>query len=496
MIIPQNNIITNDKVPQDPEYKNLRIVRYQSDRNAQNNYNGRTYQFQHEYADYTVLKTTISRKGGSKNYRLVASVHPNLKTFVDIVRYDPADPPIDDYYALGMKIAHDQTQSDFKGQKKQNALDFKNYLLEGIRGHRTLYLPPITGWQAKSVFDKTIFVSFDESDPNAMYGELYLPKRPIMQADGQTQTAALFQVAKTIDAINAGALESLVVTLEIELNVSEREAGQSFADRNGRGSKKNKNLVINLDTSSALSRLRADAIEGTVFQGRIADGRTTGTSETATSNIVDLSTMEQMLLNVISNGRIKQENFKHHHIEHFLPYAKEFISLLDELFAKDWLENTPRNLDPFRKLYTHGWPFVLKALAKAYHQSRLDVLAPLAAAIGTEKEIHDASKNIEEKYIEQVALKKEEIKKQPDVNFEELKKRLQNIDWLRYRKHWISLTGYKLKDGKKKTFKLKNGEEKVVGQAQNTPTIIDAVTKKILSNSWEDLCKEVDEPLK
>jgi hypothetical protein len=36
-------------------------------------------------------------------------------------------------------------------------------------------------------------------DPDAMYGLVYLPKSPIMQADGQTQTADLFALAPTAD---------------------------------------------------------------------------------------------------------------------------------------------------------------------------------------------------------------------------------------------------------------------------------------------------------
>lgn len=104
-------------------------------------------------------------------------------------------------------------------------------------------------------------------------------------------------------------------------------------------------------------------MEGTIFEYRLADGRNGGTGETATKAIVDLSTMEQMLLNVISCGKHKSEQFKHHYIPHFLPYAQEFLNMLEELFAKDWIEEPPSDKDPFRRLYVHGWPFCLKALA-------------------------------------------------------------------------------------------------------------------------------------
>ena len=56
-----------------------------------------------------------------------------------------------------------------------------------------------------------------------------------IQADGQTQTAAIFALHGTKDAIKKGALERYRVTLEIQLNVDERQAGQSLADWNDRG---------------------------------------------------------------------------------------------------------------------------------------------------------------------------------------------------------------------------------------------------------------------
>ncbi|WP_129727947.1 DNA sulfur modification protein DndB [Ectobacillus funiculus] len=496
MLIPNQSKITNDQIQQDPNYKNLRIVRYASNEQDRSNYTNRTYKFQHDHADYTVIKATLCRKGAEKIYRLVAIVHPTMKQFVDIIKYDPSNPPTDDYLAHGMIEAHEQTQSDFQGQKKQNALDFRNYILEGIAGHRTLYLPTVTGWQSTLSFEKTIFVTFDEENPNAMYGELYLPKDPVMQADGQTQTAAIFQASKTIEAITSGALDSLSLTLEIELNVSTHEAGQSFADRNGRGSKKNKNLVIKMDRSSPLSQLRVFAIEGTVFENRIADGRTTGTSETATGNIVDLSTMEQMLINVVANGRIKPEKFQHYYIDAFKPYVREFIRLLDQLFAKYWPAETPENMDPYRRLYVHGWPFALKALAKAYHQVRIEEIGPLAAAIGTEKEVQDASKNLEEKFLIQAEKRKEQFKGKAPMALEEFVARLKEIDWHRYRTHWIAITGHSVKDGKKKVFKLKStGEEKVVAYAPNTAAVIDVVADKLLSNKWIELCRKEDEPV-
>lgn len=495
--IPKVEIIKNSDIPQDPNYNGLRIIHFQSDEQARENYLQNRYQCQHQPEEYSVVRATLCRKGVSANptrRRIVAIVHPTLKQFCNLVQYDPSAPPPNNFQAAEMKLAHEQTQSDFKGAKSANKLDFANYILQGLSGARPVYLPMVSGWQSKSVFDRTIFVAFDEEDINAMYGRLFLPKLPIMQADGQTQTAALFQVAHTKDATASGALENLCVTLEIELNVDERSAGQSFADRNGRGSKKNLNLVIGLDTSSALSDLRVRALEGTVFEKRLATGRTTGTSETATKNIVDLSTMEQLLLNVISGGRKKPEHIQHEYVDHFLPYAKEFITLLDELFAESWAEKTPPDKDTFRRLYVHGWPFALKGISLAYYQARIDKLGPLSAAIGAKS----ATKTTAEAFEEAADAARASGKyKKSAVDFAELKARLKKIDWYRHRKHWLALTGAKMgKDGKPRTYELKGSKEKVVlGQAQNTMQVISAVASKLLSPTWEDLCSKENYPL-
>jgi len=487
-------VILTDSIPQDPEYQGLRIVHVQSDGDAAEAFAANRYEFQHQPADYTPIKATLCRKGviglgQPQKERVVALLHPTLKMFTDLVRYDPANPPAEDYHALQMKDAHEKTQSDFKGQKATNRDLFRNYILEGITGGRPLFLPVISGWQSRAVFDRTVFVAFDEEDPNALYGLIYLPKSPIMQADGQTQTSALFAVAHSADAVTRGALEKLTVTLEVELNVDAPKAGQSFADRNGRGTKKNRNLVIALDVSAPLSELRTRATEGTVFESRIADGRTTGTSETATTNIVDLSTMEQMLLNAVTGGRLKPEQLKHFHVDTLLPYAQEFLQMLDDLFAEHWPESSARQ-DTFRRLYVHGWPFALKAIALAYFESRSDELGPRAAAVAA----RDPSRPQEEVFRERLEQELVDADKIPEVPLDELKRRLAAIDWLRYRKHWVDLTGAKIgKDGKRKTFRLKStGEEKVQGQAQNTAYIINAVKNKILSATWEELTSQVD----
>ena len=486
-------VVKTTDIPQDTDYCGLRVVRFQSNAEDQKNFTNSQYQFQSPHESSIRIPAIISRKGflgkGGRP-RIVATIHPNLQLFVDMVKYDPSCPPIDNYNALGMKQMHERTQSDFKGQKSKNKNDFADYILEGVRGDRTLFLPTISGWQSEKVFEKTVFVAFDETDPNSMYGLIYLPNSPIMQADGQTQTAALFAVANSKEAQESGALEDLLVTLEVELNVDVREAGQSFADRNGRGTKKNKNLVISLDTSSALSELRMSATEGTVFEGRIADGRTGGTSETATNNIIDLSTSEQMIINAISDGRLKAQHFRYFHVAEFRPFVKEFFELLSESFKDAWIEKTPKDSDPFRRLYVHGWAFALKAIALAYYRSRIDTIGPIQNAVGAKIE----GKTAEEAF--KAAIEEREWDKKPQVSFDELKRRLNEIDWLRYRKHWVSLTGFKVdkKTGKPKLVKLKslNGEERVAAQAQNTQSVIGAVATKILSNSWEELTKSTD----
>lgn len=495
-VIPQVRLIPDADIPGDPRFEGLKIVRFQSNPDAQEAYLNNRYEFQHELSKRHLINgSTLSLKGANPHYRITTLMHPTLRQFIDIVKYDPSAPPIEDFEALGMKEAHDQTQQDFKGAKKENLANFKQYLVEAVRGDRAAYLPPISGWQSSEVFGDTVFVSLDESNPMALYGILYLPKKPVMQSDGQTQTAALFQAASTGVAIKAGALDTFGTTLEVELNVTTEEAGQSFADRNGRGSKKNKNLVAQMDGSSALARLRTQAIKDTIFEGRLADGRSVGATETATRNIVDLSTLDQMLLNVIARGSKKAEQIKHYHVEPLLPFCREFIELLQELFGDKWLDPTPKDSEPYRRLYIHGWAFALKAIAITYHDSRRDKIVPLASPIGTmSRDEHTTADEAKQAYL---AATKTIDSQDPVVSFDELKSRLEAIDWLRYRKHWIAITGSKLtRDGQAKTRTIKDGtpQGKVVveGKAENTAATISSVVNKILSATWRELASEAD----
>ncbi|MFG2343994.1 hypothetical protein [Streptomyces phaeochromogenes] len=495
-VIPTSTLIPDSAIPGDEKF-GLKIVRFQSDKKAQEEFLGSRYEFQHEIGRrHKVPGVVLALKGAPPNYRITATIHPTLREFVEIVKYNPANPPGDNYDAIGMATAHEQTQSDFKGAKKENLAHFRNYNIEAISGERTAYLPTVSGWQSSAVFDQTIFVAYDETNEMSLYGILYLPKAPVMQSDGQTQTAALFQAAETGLAIKAGALDHFGTTLEIELNVDEIKAGQSFADRNGRGSKKNKNLVSRLDNSSALAIIRERSVKGTIFEGRLADGRTGGASETATKHIVDLSTMDQMLLNVICKGNKKPEQIKHHHVERFVPYCHEFLLLLQETCGPQWPDPTPKNHEPYRRLYIHGWAFAQKALALAYHEAMRHKIEPLGAGLGLATDHSTPNEQIEADR-ELVEAAKADAPS-PALPLEELKDRLNKIDWVRYRKHWIAVTGHKIdKEGNKKTREIKDGTEggrKLIleGQAQNTAATIGFVLNKILSSTWTDLCSNVD----
>ena len=280
-------------------------------------------------------------------------------------------------------------------------------------------------------------------NPAALYGVLYLPKKPIMQADGQTQTAALFQAAGTGLAIKSGALDNFGVTMEVELNVDVPAAGQSFADRNGRGSKKNKNLVAQLDSSSALAQLRHTAIKGTVFENRLADGRTVGATETATKNIVDLSTLDQMLLNVIARGTEKPEHIKHYHVEHLLPYCREFIELLD-----GHLRQPVDRPDPARTASPTGgctstagpsrsrpWPspFTTATGTRSTHSP-----SPSAPPRGTSTPRPTRPRPPTSRRSRTTS------RSLPVLDPAEFASASREIDWHRYRKHWIAITGFKV----------------------------------------------------
>ena len=171
--IAKQRLLQTADVPRDTNYGGLRIVRYQSDSTVQKTYDHARYQFQHQREAYSLMRAVLSRKGTPPTYRFVVTLHPTLRQFVDVVKYDPSNPPPEDYQAQGMKEAHERTQSDFKGAKRANTRDFKEYILEGIGGERTLHLPTVSGWQSEEAFEQTVFVAFDDADANAIYGMIY-----------------------------------------------------------------------------------------------------------------------------------------------------------------------------------------------------------------------------------------------------------------------------------------------------------------------------------
>src|SRR5207302_1260842 len=107
LVIPSNpQSIPDSDISRDPSYKGLAIVRYQSDSEARRAYDSIQFDFQRDPAPRTPMLAVISRKGAPSDYRIVASLHPTLLEFVNLVRYDPSEPPIEDYDAHGMRKAH------------------------------------------------------------------------------------------------------------------------------------------------------------------------------------------------------------------------------------------------------------------------------------------------------------------------------------------------------------------------------------------------------
>lgn len=491
---PQSsNIISNASLPEYEDFFGIKYLNY-SDPEVQKNYIDRRYEFQKNPEQYIEIHGQLSLKGNVANVegKRLSIISPmSLKKFVDTVKYDPANPPLDNYEAIGMREAHEKTQSDFKGAKKTNRLDFINYLMEGVRKERDIHLPVVSGWQSSDVFSDAIFVIYHQVESHIVYGCLYLPKKPIMQSDGQTQTAALFGLAQNKEAVDAGALDDIVVTLEIELNVDSVKAAQAFADRNGRGSKKNKNLVISMDTAAPLSRLRATVTEGSVFESRIADGRGGGITVTSTENIVDLSTFEQMLSIALTGpSALKPEKFKAHHIEVLKPYANEFIRLLDDTFSGFWKSPTNPGEDPYRRLYVIGWPFALKGIALAYYNSRITELEPIRSAMLEPVPANEVAVDFFKRTITRFPAPNEII------SFEELKSRLSQINWIKHKKHWAAITGYSENvDGSKKSWTLKQYGEVVKTLNQNQAVLVSKVGNKITGPKWEELTQDVDEKL-
>src|ERR1700693_1481670 len=92
----REKFIPRSAIPQDQKFKGLHIVRCQSDPEALAAYNDLRYEFQHEQPKlHEILGVTLALKGAPTKYRLVAVIHPSLREFREIVKYDPANPPLE-----------------------------------------------------------------------------------------------------------------------------------------------------------------------------------------------------------------------------------------------------------------------------------------------------------------------------------------------------------------------------------------------------------------
>ena len=128
----------------------------------------------------------------------------------------------------------------------------------------------------------------------------------------------------------------------------------------------------------------------------------------------------------------------------------------------------------------------------AFHDCHRDKIASLAQPIGRAVEgEHATTQEAEAAYLAAIQAQDGEMP-EPALDPAEYANRLQQIDWHRYRQHWINITGFKVdKNGQTKTREIKDGKggtmEIVDGKAENTAATINSVVNKILSPAWTDL---------
>lgn len=446
---------------------------------------------------YTAHYCQLSLIGSGASPRPVASLNLNLVQFEEVVRYNPAEPPSDEYFAQQMLGYHDRTQSDFDGAKRRNLRDYTVYGLESLMGERRANIPEINGWCDIETSSKALFVVLHAPEPHTFYGQLFLPSLdPVMQSDGQTQAAMLFGLAKT--KFGATRMDDFRVKLEIEFGLTAEQAGQAFADRNGRGVKKNRNLVADLTTVGGLSKIMKQAIPGTIFEDRTFNGRGQGISETSTTMIIDLATLEQVVVNACTYGAARPEHIKDAHVDTYLPVVRDFLLMLERVFASQWPKDTPKGKDQYRKLYVHGWSFAFKALARVYFRTRIDELGPFADALRTPDldamstdtagAWHKRAKKLADQDAKQPASKR---KYKPAIARKELESRLRDIDWIRHRKHWVDITGFTrdAETGKPRTKVLSDGTEVIKAKAPTQREVILGIEGTILGPNWKTLCE-------
>ncbi|WP_147094830.1 hypothetical protein [Vibrio superstes] len=431
----------------------------------------------------------------------------NMREFLHAVRYDPSSDPRDpDFKFSTMAEFHKKSQAEFKTAKLANRNLYKDYLLEGLRGERGIHIPPVNAWMDEYSFIDTVFVNYHNSQDGVYYGKLYVPLTYMMQSDGQTQTAAVFLLGKDEEAVNElGALENLRLSIEIELNCDLNVARQSFADRNGRGVKKNKNLVIEMDVSAPLNILRLEASKGTIFENRIIGSGAGSISDSSTSGIMNLSTAEQVLIHMLYATQDKGLSIKHHHIDAILPHANKFFKIMEHCFKDHFPKHTALNDDPFRKKYLTGWAHVQKAIANAFHYANLEELGPLVDAIKADK----PSFNFEDLGLSDTQLKALNPQERFQlivkhyrctreyknvITQDELIFRLKSINWYRHATHWIDLLGATVdkKTNKPRTWKLRylNDRAVVKGARPHNLQKIGSISNKILGEDWEQFTSD------
>ena len=510
MLLPKKDavLISIDEIEKNPRLSNLAFVDYEKNPEDRRNFDDERYGFQ-KNENLTCVTGLLALRGdaGSTTHQKIAfSTTLTLREFIHMIKYDPATPPLDSDFQYGvMKAFHEKAQADFKGGKLANRNAFCQYMLEGLKGERSLNLPYITAWQDDESFAQSVFLCLQEPSDGVFYGKLYIPKNYIMQSDGQTQTAAAFALSRNEEAVKElGALDRLRLSIDLELNADLMTAKQSFADRNGRGVKKNKNLVIEMDVSAPLSQIREKILVGTIFENRIAGAKSGNISETSTSCIVNLSTLEQMLMHMIFSGiGGKSEIIKHHHIEAITPIAEKFINTLQECFVDHYPTYTAKNDDPFRKKLLTGWPFVLKGISNAFNAANLTEIKPIAEAIKARDfdysrvgltEIQIKTMSHAELFQHQVNFYRDVMEIENVISHEELVQRLKQINWNRHALHWINEfgSGKDKRTGERLKHKLKSlGNRPVVkGSKPHNAISIARLERIITGNEWTKYTSE------
>jgi hypothetical protein len=259
--------------------------------------------------------------------------------------------------------------------------------------------------------------------------------------------------------------------------------------------------VADLTTVGGIKPLMEEAIKGTIFEKRTFRGRDGGISESSTTNILDLATLEQIVVNVCTHGRMKPEHFKDMHVAAYLPAVRDFMQMLERVFGEQWPEDTPEGGDAYRKIYVHGWSFSFKALSRAYYRTRIGELGPLADAMlsddlnTVEDDTEQAWKARAQKLAEDDAARDPNNRKYvAPIDSKTLEERLTKIDWVRHRKHWVDLTGFgrKSTDGKPNTKFLASGEKVIRAKAPTQQEVISGIEGTLLSADWTKLTGKAD----